>query len=369
VLPSRRLSGLLAVGLLAVLPAPGQAANSPGTVSSRTPVVHWKGTFDQPAVLGCRDATNVGCDVTDVTVVAPKGSWITISLDDQYGTLSVTADGRLMGSGGTAIGDLTNPDAKPTPTTTFQHIAAGRVTYQVAAGEQSGSTAGPIPYTGTAKLAGKGFDRAGDCGITPGIEHLSDGADGRTRPIAVRLVADPKDAPTVRQAGRTITEIYARIGVPVVVSYDFRAIPPYRAYPYEGIQAAYGGARPPGIDVVHVMTDDFAGGFADCIGGVAYAEKAFSVGNVHYTVQGTVPVTQVPAGMVAAHEIGHLLGAQHQQYNCGEAIPQQVQQPASDGWVGPCTLMSPTALNASETFSTLERNTIRYFVEKYAGKS
>jgi hypothetical protein len=117
---------------------------------------------------------------------------------------------------------------------------------------------------------------------------------------------------------------------------------------------------------VHVMTDLFSGGYADCLGGVAYPEKAFSVGNVHYTVQGTAPVDKVPAGMVAAHEIGHLLGAQHQQVNCAEALPQELAQPATDGWVGPCTLMGPAALNDSETFSTLERATVRAFARRYA---
>jgi hypothetical protein len=263
-----------------------------------------------------------------------------------------------------------NPRRTVTPKTTFQQVAAGRVTYRVAVGDQLASPADPFPYTATARLAGNAYDRAGECGATSGLERLNSSTDGRIRhPLAVRLVADPKDATTVRQAGRTLVEIYARIGVPVEVSYDFMKIPPYGAgVPYEGVRRVYGGVRPRGIDVVHVMTDDFAGGIADCIGGIAYPEKAFSVGNVHYTVQGTVPVSQVPAGMVAAHEIGHLLGAQHQQANCAEALPQEQAQPASDGWIGPCTIMSPAALQASETFSTLERNTIRDFAARFAGR-
>jgi len=155
----------------------------------------------------------------------------------------------------------------------------------------------------------------------------------------------------------------------VKVSYDFfRIVEDGTKYPFEQVRRHYGGVRPPGVDVVDVMTDLFAGGDADCIGGIAYAEKAFAVSNVHYTVQGAVPVDQVPAGMVAAHEIGHLLGAQHQQVSCTEALPQEVATPATDGWAGPCTLMGPAALQDSETFSTLERNTIRAFVRAYAGR-
>ncbi len=74
----------------------------------------------------------------------------------------------------------------------------------------------------------------------------------------------------------------------------------------------------------------------------------------------------MPGAVVAAHEIGHLLGAQHQQSNCLEALPQQALQRPTDGWIGPCTVMSPAALQASETFSTLERSTIRSFVRRYA---
>jgi hypothetical protein len=75
----------------------------------------------------------------------------------------------------------------------------------------------------------------------------------------------------------------------------------------------------------------------------------------------------VPAALLAAHEIGHLLGAQHEQVNCVEAIPQEIAQPAPDGYFGPCTVMGPYALQDSEMFSTLERNTVRSYADAYAG--
>jgi hypothetical protein len=328
----------------------------------------WNGKLDAPAPLGCRNAS-LGCDRHTFVVAATRGTWITVSIDVQDASLRVTtSSGQLVGGGGEQF-DLSTENT-PNPVTTFQQVSTGRVTYDVRVGDLAASAATPTAYRGHVQLAGRAFDRAGDCGPTSGVEHLRDADDGRPTPaVRVRLVADPRDAATVRAAGRTITEIYARINVPVKVSYDFfRIVEDGTNYPYEQIRKHYGGVRPAGVDVVVVMTDLFAGGQAACGGGIAYAEKAFAVSNVHYTVQGTLPVTQVPAGMVAAHEIGHLLGAQHQQANCAEALPQEIAKPATDGWVGPCTLMGPAALQDSETFSTLERNTIRAFARAYAGR-
>ena len=55
-----------------------------------------------------------------------------------------------------------------------------------------------------------------------------------------------------------------------------------------------------------------------------------------------------------------------EQSNCVEALPQQAKQTASDGSLGPCTLMGAAGALDSETFSTLERSSIRDYVRRYA---
>jgi hypothetical protein len=366
----RRLLPFLLLLVLVGVSSPTRAAQ-PTVVSKRSPTVSWQGHLNGSAPLGCGNPSS-GCDERDIVVDAAKGSWVTIAADLENATIRVTSGGAYVGSGGSDLS--ANPSNTPHASTTFQQLRSGRVTYHVAVGTDLGAPDVQTPvggsdstYTGSARLAGTAFDRAGECGVTPGAEQLQEPDDGRLLPLSVRLVAEPRDAAAARAAGKALVEIYRRIGVVVRVSYDFRTLTVNGSEAaYLGVWRTYGGLRPRGVDVVHVMTDRYAGGVADCIGGVAYPEKGFSVGGINYNVQGTVTLGHVPAGMVAAHEIGHLLGAQHQQMNCVEAGPQQAAQPASDGWVGACTVMSPAALLASETFSTLERTTIRSYVRRYA---
>jgi hypothetical protein len=146
------------------------------------------------------------------------------------------------------------------------------------------------------------------------------------------------------------------------------AMAPGDYYPFEHVKRKYHGQRPAGIDVVHVVTDDFSGGYSDRIGGVAYQERGFSTGNAHDNSSGLTAVGTtidiVPAGVIAAHEIGHELGARHQMISCAEAAPQEAQHPASDGWTGACTEMGPLALQDSETWSALEKATVRSYVHR-----
>lgn len=126
------------------------------------------------------------------------------------------------------------------------------------------------------------------------------------------------------------------------------------------------GARPDGIDVVYVATDldiqlpglgNAVAGLADCIGGVADPTRAFAVGE---TTDSAIPIGPVtfyqdfPA-KVAAHEIGHLMGAHHHYQSCGDAAPTAI----GSGELGPCTLMTNFVDFLTLQFSVLNGGVVR----------
>lgn len=131
----------------------------------------------------------------------------------------------------------------------------------------------------------------------------------------------------------------------------------------EAARDAVGGQRPQGFDLVYVMTnkdlhsqgDSSIAGFAFCIGGVRYPEMAFAVG------EGASPWEylindETFSAKIAAHEIGHLLGAHHHYGNCIEGD----RSTAGGGEPSICTVMwtidvAYVALN----FGTLEATVIR----------
>src|SRR4029077_18508996 len=132
------------------------------------------------------------------------------------------------------------------------------------------------------------------------------------------------------------------------------------------------GVRPKGADVVFVLTskditdagDTGLAGLADCIGGGRVAHHAFGVGEA-------VGIDPVPLGPftlevdahpeIAAHEIGHLMGAQHHYANCVEGV---LQGDATD--LSPCTLMFNFVDFQSLNFSTLEGTAVRGHAVQYA---
>jgi hypothetical protein len=355
----------LLVGAL-ISAAPGRAAPAPSELSRTGQTVTWSGSLSTPDPMGCGEAVSFGCDRTPLVVSAARGAWISISVD-QYAYLRVD-DGSTHVAGNGPHAGLKTFSGESGPQTTFQHVRAGRVVYSVGVSVMDASAISPVRYSAKATLAGKAFDRDGECFIgDSGLSRLQETDDGAVLKLSMRLVTAPSDAAEVRtKVIPAVVETFARIKVAVRVSLDVRSLTPTDRYPFESVQRAYGGVRPPGVDVVHVITDNFSGGYAQCLGGIAYPEKAFSTGSLHYAPEGTVRVPTVYAAAIAAHEVGHTLGGQHQMGNCAEALPQQAVQPASDGSIGPCTVMSPGAALISETFSTHERTVIRSYVRRFA---
>ncbi len=362
------LCGLVALAL-AALANPGAAAPAPSATLTRTgQTVSWSGELSTPDPVGCGDVASLGCDRTSVRVQAKRGSWVTMQIRQDGFYLRVETGGTYVASNGSHQGGTkSNPSTAPARVT-FQQVRSGIVTYDVGVSTMLATAQTPLRYKATAVFAGKAFDREGECFVGGGgVDHVTDVDDGVVLPLSVLLVAKPQEVAEVKRlVVPGLVDTYSRIGIAVRAKVMAFPLKDDGDYPFVQVRRALGGVRPAGVDAVHVLSDDFAGGYAECLGGIAYPEFGFSNGSLHYAVQGVVPAPTVTAAVIAAHEIGHVLGAQHQQANCAEALPQLAVRPAKDGSVGPCTAMSPLAVQASQTFSTLERSTVRYYTRRYA---
>ena len=192
--------------------------------------------------------------------------------------------------------------------------------------------------------------------------------------LDVRILAEKPDLATAKRLMRTTTWAFDRIGIDLDVTYDAVAVPAEWASPagtlpdrtseelWSLIKDHYDGTRPKGVDIVYYFTRYWGGGMADCIGGVRFADKAFAFGSIDYALESVVPMPTVDEGVIAAHEIGHLLGAHHHYFNCVEAAPNG----AMHTMAAACTTMSPSATLASPIFGVLEANFVRYYTDKYA---
>ena len=138
-------------------------------------------------------------------------------------------------------------------------------------------------------------------------------------------------------------------------------------------KALFGGSRPAGIDIVYTLTskDIQAGGntavagLADCIGGVAFDDSAFGVGEDFTTDEslaiGPTALSRNLTAKVASHEIGHLMGAHHHYSNCAEGL--LADSPPDE--LSPCTLMINAVDLSSINFDSINGLVVRGHMEAY----
>jgi len=124
----------------------------------------------------------------------------------------------------------------------------------------------------------------------------------------------------------------------------------------------FGGTRPPTADVVYTMLGgelaSAVAGQADCVGGIAHDDAAFSVGEATWDNDYEIHRS---AG-IAGHEIAHLLAAHHHYANCAEGNPDDAV-----AYFKPCTLMINDVGLLSLKFSTLEGAVVRRWALDYLG--
>ena len=207
----------------------------------------------------------------------------------------------------------------------------------------------------------------------------------------IAAIADPEERAAAEQAlfdeireGLLVgQQSYAPLGIDLVLE-RFDLLAPTRETRTDNAEeiialakAQYGGQRPADVDVVSVVTDldiqvpgvgNAVAGLADCIGGVALPDRAFSVSETGVlTGDEGIPVGPVTfykdlTAKITAHEIGHLMGGHHHYQECGTGLPVAVGR----GELGPCTLMTNAVDFQTIPFSTLNGVVVRGHAETWA---
>ena len=234
------------------------------------------------------------------------------------------------------------------------------------------------------------LDEEIDC-LEPGPRQVDLGAtplDGKRATVDVLVLLDGVTQAEGAAAVKDATAAYKPIGVDLRARYAPIDVPadgttegvdgkPWKTASTERAMTlakrAVGGKVPAGVEAVYLLTakELYLGenepdesnrsygvaGMADCIGGVAYAHRAFAVGErVSFgDSSGDFEVAARLPGKILAHEVGHLLGAHHHYANCVENVPTAAIERSTDV----CTLMFNDVGVVGLRFSAMNRAVVR----------
>ena len=366
---------MLAVLFLA--PALYAAEPSSGTVSGGNRTAQWMGgpyTIGVPNQLGCVSSSNPTCDAFALTVNLQPGRRFAVAIaseieGDDYDLYVYYPDG----------------------TEAARSAHAGSVESVVIAHTTLHGT-GPyavrvLPFTVTSGSTYQGVVRATrETATDPedlntcleavpaaiGIPTVTD--QGQTVSLDVVVLLDGVSANLGNQIMTKAAEAYAPLFI------DLNVVR-YRSVAFTGTEGAdliqqaknlYGGHRPAGSDLVFILTskditdagDTGLAGLADCIGGVRFATHAFAVGEavgIDPLVVGPFQLEVNAHPEIAAHEMGHLMGAHHHYANCVEG---NLEGGIYD--LSPCSLMFNFVDLQSLNFSVLNGAVVRGHAVQHA---
>lgn len=183
--------------------------------------------------------------------------------------------------------------------------------------------------------------------------------------LDLRILLDGARKREAKMAVASMRKAFGPLGISVAPTYERARLTGTDASKLIAqAKKKYGGKRPAGVDVVYVLTGkdiELTGpgagdlvGFADCIGGIRYANHAFAIGEVGRVFD---PTLDEGTGKTMAHEIGHLMGGHHH-YSSAEGL--LAPEPA------PLSLMGNAIDVVALRFSTLNSLMVRGHAQKYA---
>lgn len=372
------LNPILILSLALILALPATAADpESGTVKNGNRTATWSGgpyTAGVPNQLGCLGPDDPVCDAFSLEVDTKTGRNFVVGITsaietDDYDLYVYYPDGTEAARSANAGSD---------EAVVIEHtLEFGEGPYQVRV--LPFDVAQGSSYDGVARTTRDAAIESED--LTTCLEPVPEAVGlppvldiGQIVSLDVAVLLDDVDAGLANLIMTRAAESYAPLGVTVNVT-------SYKNVSFEGTEGSaliqqakdyYGGARPDGSDLVYVLSskdlttggDTGLAGLADCIGGVRFDTRAFAVGEA-------VGIDEFPIGPfllevdahpeIAAHELGHLMGAHHHYANCVEG---QLQGEAND--LSPCSLMFNFVDFQSLNFALLNTTVVRGHAVEFA---